>query len=179
MYLFNYFQFSSGSISLLRLFTVQPPEYYQQPLCQLKYLNCFLHAGRGGGRARRLAPRPRAGATCTLSADSRRCAKDAQIRAEENIKQISLSKILMLIEERRQRQHSPTFDKRLTYEDTDPNFRHNIQCIPPRPMHRAAAAIGRSWRVGRLSLPSPCPCHRCRRASSAHSRTHSHYTPTC
>eukprot|EP00964_Phaeocystis_antarctica_P136645 scaffold101099_cov30-Phaeocystis_antarctica.AAC.1 len=21
---------------------------------------------------------------------------------------------------------------------------------------------------------SPCPCHRCRRASSAHSRTHSH-----
>ena len=124
---------------------------------------------------RRLAPRPRAGATCTLSADSRRCAKDAQIRAEENIKQISLSKMLMLIEERRQRQHSLTFDERLTYEDTDPNFRHNIHNVYPPPPVPCPVRRKRSAARGvRGGCHSPCPCHRRRRASSAHSRTHSH-----
>eukprot|EP00964_Phaeocystis_antarctica_P102554 scaffold67892_cov48-Phaeocystis_antarctica.AAC.3 len=64
----------------------------------------------------------------------------------------------MLIDERRHRQqHSPTFDERLMYGDTDPNLRHNINVIPPLPMRRAAAAIGRSWRLGRLLLPLPLP----------------------
>ena len=43
-------------------------------------------------------------------------------RAKDALKRIS--KIQMLIDERRQRQHSPTFDERLTYGDTDQNLRH-------------------------------------------------------
>ena len=40
----------------------------------------------------------------------------------------------MLIDERHHRQHSPTFDERLTYGDTDRNLGHTVNCIPP-PSH--------------------------------------------
>eukprot|EP00964_Phaeocystis_antarctica_P101258 scaffold66749_cov51-Phaeocystis_antarctica.AAC.2 len=41
----------------------------------------------------------------------------------------------MLIDERHHRQHSPTFDERLTYGDTDRNLGHTVNCIPPPPSH--------------------------------------------
>eukprot|EP00964_Phaeocystis_antarctica_P064153 scaffold38568_cov73-Phaeocystis_antarctica.AAC.1 len=79
----------------------------------------------------------------------------------------------MLIDERRrQRQHSPTFDEQLTYGDTDQNHRHNVHVIP---LLASRAPCGGSDRplvaCGRLRR-SPCPCHRYRRASSAHTHPH-------
>ena len=53
------------------------------------------------------------------------------------------------------------------WRDTDQNLRHNVNYIPP-PSH--APCGGGVWGGSR----SPCPYHRCRRASSAHYRTHSH-----
>ena len=69
-----------------------------------------------------------------------------------------------------------TSGERLKYGDT-PRSKLR-QCKPPAPFHAsytlsrivgAAPAIG-AWGGGR----PPCPCHRCRRPSSAHTHTHSH-----
>ena len=50
----------------------------------------------------------------------------------------------------------------MVYGDTDQNLRHNVNfkvytLYPLLPMRRAAAAIGRPWRLGRFLLPLPLP----------------------
>ena len=122
------------------------------------WVSCTLDSC-GDGRARRLGPESGRDMYFSLDpVDPRRRAKDALKR---------ISKISMLI-----RRETPTttltnFDERLTYGDTDQNLRDNVNYIP-RPSH--APCGGGVWGGSR----SPCPYHRCRRASSAHSRTHSH-----
>ena len=80
----------------------------------------------------------------------------------------------MLIDERRQRQHTPTSDERLPYGDTDPNLRHNIQFIPP-PSHApcgggdrplvafgavlALLALAIAAAALRRRIPVPTPTH--------------------
>ena len=46
---------------------------------------------------------------------------------------------------------------KILYGDTDQNLRHNVSLIAPPSHAPSAAAIGRSWRLGRLSLPMPLP----------------------
>ena len=78
-------------------------------------------------------------------------------RAKDALKIIS--NMSMLIDERRQRQHSPTFRRAADAwrHRSEPLSRHTVNFIPPHPMRRAVAAIGRSWRFRRLSLPLPLP----------------------
>ena len=104
-----------------------------------------------------------------------RASESGAIRVSELCARIS--KISMLIDERRQRQHSPTSDERLPYGDTNPNLRHNIQFIPP-PSHapcgggdRPPVAFGAV--LAPLALAIAAAALR-RRIPCTHSRTHSH-----